>query len=131
MITEFSKPIAFLACCALLAGCGGAPSSNELRFDNDGNGRFSGSAGAGWTPQEIKTQAASTICGNAPVAQFNVSVLPSAPGIQIFSGTCASGAGGVTAAGAVQNNVVTAPSAPPVPAAANSSAWDGSTPYVD
>lgn len=132
-----AKPFSAIACCALLAACGGVPASNQLQFDNDGNGRFSGSAGADWTAQEINTFAAEQICGNGPVGDFSIRVLPSAPDYKIFSGTCVSGEYGVAATGAGQNNVVTAPSAQAVhaaPAAAprgNDADWDGSTPFVD
>ncbi|WP_082020473.1 hypothetical protein [Leisingera sp. ANG-M1] len=137
MITRFAKPGLSLSCCALLAACGGVPASNELQFDNDGNGRFSGSAGAGWTAQEIRTFATGQICGNGPVVDFSIRVLPTAPDYKIFSGSCASGEYGLAAAGTGQNNVVTAPSAPSVPAApvvapgGSGAAWDGSTPFVD
>ena len=133
MITRFAKPGLSLTFCALLAACGGAPVSNELQFDNDGNGRFSGSAGASWTALEIRTFATGQICGNGPVTDFSVRVLPTAPDYKIFSGTCASGEYGLAAASAGQNQVVTAPSAASAPAApgGNSAAWDGSTPFVD
>lgn len=69
----------------LLAACGGLPADNELRVDNDGNGRFSGTAGAGWTAEEIRR----SVCapGQLPV-EFNVYVLPSEPTIPIFNGRC-------------------------------------------
>ncbi|MEX0301929.1 MAG: hypothetical protein AB3N24_05850 [Leisingera sp.] len=134
MITKFATTGLSLTCCALLAACGGAPASNELQFDNDGNGRFSGSAGAGWTAQEIRTYAADQICGKGPVTEFSVRVLPTAPDYKIFSGACASGEYGLAAARAGQNYVVTAPAAPVAPTVepgANSATWDGSTPFVD
>ena len=130
MISKFIKPILSLGCLAQLTACGGAPASNELQLDNDGNGRFSGSAGADWSAQEIQTQVSNQICGNGPVGQFNVSVLPSAPEFKIFSGACVSGGGGLATTGVGQNQIVTAPPAPTTPVA-SSSAWDGSTPIVD
>ncbi|UWQ34337.1 hypothetical protein K3555_07560 [Leisingera sp. M527] len=131
MASNISKPVLYLACCALLAACGGAPASNELRFDKDGNGRFSGSAGAGWTAQEIRTHVSGQICGKGTVAEFNVRVLPTAPDYKIFSGSCASGGDGFPVAGVGQDYIVTAPAAPVVTLAGKSSAWDGSTPFVD
>ncbi|MDC0656926.1 hypothetical protein N6L27_02825 [Leisingera sp. SS27] len=141
MTPGFPKPVLSLACCALFAACGGVPASNELQFDNDGNGRFSGSAGSGWTVQDINTYAVNQICGGGPVSGFSVRVLPTAPDYKIFSGACASGEYSVSAADAGQNYVVAAPTAPatpkPAPAApvvtpaGNSSGWDGSTPFVD
>lgn len=131
MITKFSKPVLPLTCCALLVACGGVPASNELQFDNDGNGRFSGSAGAGWTPEEIRTQMSGVMCGNGPVADFHVSVLPSAPDYTIFSGRCASGAGTHASVATGQNYVATAPAAPVAAPSTNSTTWDGSTPFVD
>jgi len=78
-----------LACLAILtlAACGGAPASNELRLDNDGNGRFSGNAGFGWTASEIQAHVQGQ-CGG-PVTGFSVRTLE---GGQVFSGQCASGA---------------------------------------
>ena len=68
-----------------LSACGGVPAANELRFDNDGNGRFSGSAGPDWTAQEIREQA-QDICGSGQsVADFSVRALS---GGKIFSGRC-------------------------------------------
>ncbi|QAX29939.1 hypothetical protein [Leisingera sp. NJS204] len=133
MALSFSKPVLYFACCALLAACGGAPASNELRFDKDGNGRFSGSAGASWTAQEIRTQVSGQICGNGSVADINVRVLPTAPDYKIFSGSCASGGDGFPVAGVGQDYIVTAQPAPAAAVApvASSSAWDGSTPFVD
>ncbi|UWQ80729.1 hypothetical protein K3725_06950 [Leisingera sp. S132] len=134
MTHGYTKPVLSLACCALFAACGGVPASNELQFDNDGNGRFSGSAGSGWTVQDINTYAAGQICGGGPVTGFNVRVLPNAPEYKIFSGACASGEYGVVAEDAGQNYVVTAPTTPAAPVvtpAGNSSGWDGSTPFVD
>ncbi|WP_027258626.1 hypothetical protein [Leisingera aquimarina] len=134
MITKFSKPVQSLACCALLAACGGVPASNELQLDNDGNGRFSGVAGADWTAQEIRTHVSGMICSNGPVGELRFSMLPSAPEYTIFSGSCASSGDGLASSETWQNRVVTAPSAPEAPAvvsAGNSAAWDGSTPFVD
>ena len=72
-----------------LSACGGAPASNELQIDNDGYGRFSGSAGSAWTADEIRRHAQNSICGyNQYVANFSVRSLPSAPGYLIFSGQC-------------------------------------------
>ncbi|OBY27027.1 hypothetical protein [Leisingera sp. JC1] len=133
MTDRFTKHVLSLACCALLAACGGAPASNELQFDKDGNGRFSGSAGSGWTAQDINNYAAGQICGG-PVTGFSVRVLPTAPDYKIFSGACASGEYGAVAAGAGQNYVVAAPTTPAAPVVAsggNGAAWDGSTPIVD
>jgi hypothetical protein len=142
-----------IACSVMLAACGGVPASNQLQFDNDRNGRFSGSAGADWTSQEIETQLSGLVCGNGAIADFNVSVLPSAPDHTVFSGLCAAGA--VTDSSTVQNQLVSrpagasgvvpvqnepVPNAPvqnltsepvPVPTAGNRGGWDGSTPFVD
>ncbi len=139
MITKSAKLFLPIACCALLAACGGVPASNQISFDDDGNGRFSGSAGADWTPQEIKTQISGHACGNGPIAEFRVSVLPSAPEYTIFSGRCASGAEGVSAARGPQNQLLSRPTAqalpvstaPVVTTVGNSAGWDGSTPFVD
>ncbi|CUI02134.1 hypothetical protein [Leisingera aquaemixtae] len=134
MTVNFTKSVLSLMCCALLAACGGAPASNEMQFDNDGNGRFSGSAGADWTAQEIRTHASGAVCGNGPVAEFNVRALPTAPGYKIFSGSCANGGGSFPVAGGGQDYIVTAQpvqAAPVVATARNSPAWDGSTPFVD
>ncbi len=146
MIAKFAKPVLYLSCCALLAACDGAPASNELQLDNDGNGRFSGSAGADWSAQEIRTYASNQICGKAPVAEFRISVLPTAPEYKIISGSCASRGDGLAATGIVQTHVATTPQtsttpvvppvAPPVVApvvtsVGNSAVWDGSTPFVD
>jgi len=148
-----AKRFLSIACCVMLAACGGVPASNQLQFDNDGNGRFSGSAGADWTPQEIETQLSGLVCGNGAIADFNVSVLPSAPDYTVFSGRCAAGA--VTDSSTMQNQRVSTPTgasgvvpvqygpvpdAPvqnvtsgrvPVPTAGNRVGWDGSTPFVD
>lgn len=139
MITKSAKLFLPIACCALLAACGGVPASNQISFDDDGNGRFSGAAGADWTPQEIKTQISGHACGNGPIADFRVSVLPSAPEYTIFSGRCASGAEGVSAARGPQNQLLSRPTAqalpvstaPVVTTVGNSAGWDGSTPFVD
>ncbi|WP_416368252.1 hypothetical protein [Tritonibacter mobilis] len=142
-----------ITCCVMLAACGGVPASNQLQFDNDGNGRFSGSAGSDWTPREIETQISGLVCGNDAVVDFNVSVLPSAPDSTVFSGRCAAGV--VTDSSTMQNQLVSrpagasavvpiqnrpVPNAPaqnvtsgpvPVPAAGTRGGWDGSTPFVD
>lgn len=147
-----------IACSVMLAACGGVPASNQLQFDNDRNGRFSGSAGSDWTPREIATQISGLVCGNGAIADFNVTVLPSAPDHTVFSGRCAAGA--VTDSSTVQNQIVSRPagasgvgpvqnrpvqngpvqnspaqnvtSSPvPVPTAGNRGGWDGSTPFVD
>lgn len=142
-----------IACCVMLAACGEVPASNQLQFDNDGNGRFSGSAGSDWTSQEVETQLSGLVCGNGSIADFNVSVLPSAPDYKVFSGRCAAGV--VTDSSTMQNQLVSRPagasgvvpiqnrpvpnapaqnatSAPvPVPTAGNRGGWDGSTPFVD
>ncbi|MDE4174041.1 hypothetical protein PXK01_07740 [Phaeobacter sp. PT47_59] len=131
MITKFAKPILPLTCCALLAACGGTPASNEMRLDSDGNGRFSGTAGAGWTPEEIRTQVSAQICGNAPVAEFRVTVLATAPDYTIISGRCASGTGSLSTVGVGQNHVATAPATAVTTPVANNATWDGSTPFVD
>ncbi|MBY6134616.1 hypothetical protein KUV61_02160 [Nocardioides marinus] len=134
MSKKFTGPGLTLACCALLAACGGAPASNELRFNYDGNGRFSGGAGAGWTEQEIRSHAANTLCGNRPVAEFQVSVLPTAPDYKIFSGRCAAGGPAAAIAGTGQDHIAAKPpttSAPTTVPTASSGVWDGSTPFVD
>lgn len=134
MIIKFAKPALSLSCFAFLAACGGVPASNELQFDDDGNGRFSGSAGSGWAAEEIRSHAADHFCGNAPVVDFSVRVLPSAPDYKIFSGSCGAAADGFAVAGAGQSYTVAAQPAaagPVVTPAANSSGWDGSTPFVD
>ena len=139
MITKSAKLLWPVACCAFLAACGGVPASNQISFDDDGNGRFSGAAGADWTPQEIKTQISGHACGNGPIADFRVSVLPSAPEYTIFSGRCALGAEGLSAARGPQNQLLSRPTAqalpvstaPVVTTVGNSAGWDGSTPFVD
>ena len=139
MNRTFAKPVLSFACCAFLVACGGVPSSNELQFDNDGNGRFSGVAGDDWTASEIRSYASGQVCGNGPIGQFQVSVLPSAPEFTIFSGVCASGVESSAPAQTWQNRVVTAPTTAATSAAAtqgttwigSSSTWDGSTPIVD
>ena len=148
MTAKPAKRFLPIACCVMLAACGGVPASNQLQFDNDGNGRFSGSAGSDWTPQDIETQISGLICGNGAIVDFKVRILPSAPDYMIFSGRCAAGA--VTAANSLQNQLVSRPAgaagavpvqnmpvqnvtAGPVPVttAGNSAGWDGSTPFVD
>jgi len=137
-----------IACCVMLAACGGVPASNQLQFDSDGTGRFSGSAGSDWTPQEIETEISDLECGDGAILDFEVRRLPSSPDYMIFSGRCAAGA--LTAANNVQNQRVSRPAgaagavpvqnmpAPnvtsgpvPVTMAGNSAGWDGSTPFVD
>jgi hypothetical protein len=72
-----------VAICTLLSACGGAPASNEIRIDNDGNGRFSGSAGVGVTDIEIKSF---VDCGpNLAVTTFSRRALS---GSTIFNGQC-------------------------------------------
>lgn len=74
------------------------------------------------------------MCGNGPVAEFRVSVLPSAPEYTLFSGRCGSGTGDLASVGTGQNYTATAPVTPATPVvtpASNSATWDGSTPFVD
>jgi hypothetical protein len=77
-----------LALATLVAGCGGAPSSNELRLDNDGNGLFSGTAGNAWTPAEIILQA----CGpNQAASDFRTVASDAGSGAFAFGGRCSGG----------------------------------------
>lgn len=78
-----------LVLATLVAGCGGAPSSNELRLDNDGNGFFSGTAGSAWTPAEIIIQA----CGpNQAATEFRTVASDAGSGAFAFDGRCSAGA---------------------------------------
>lgn len=99
---HLTKPALCLAFAAALSACGGAPASNELQFDNDGNGRFSGSAGLDWTAEEIRQQAQG-LCGQGQtVTGFSVQSLS---GGRVFSGQCT---GGAIALAADANNVTVA-----------------------
>ena len=83
-----------------LASCGGVPSGNELRLDDDENGFFSGTAGRDWTPAEIIAQA----CGaNQAGAEFRVITSDTSSGAFAFGGRCMSG---VTSSPAGAQNVV-------------------------
>lgn len=68
-----------------LAGCGGAPAANEVRVDNDGGGKFSGSAGMQWTEQELRAEVGDQVCGGTAPREFSLRALDVA---WIFSGTC-------------------------------------------
>lgn len=68
-----------------LAGCGGAPAANEVRVDNDGGGKFSGSAGMEWSQEEISKNVGDMICGGATPKDILFRTLSDA---WIFSGTC-------------------------------------------
>ena len=111
-----------LAASVLLSACGGATQVNELRFNQNGDGTFTGSAGAAWSEAEIRAQA----CQGAGAA--TLSVTSTASGMT-FSGRCGSG-GDVpssevpTVTSAVTSAVTAAP-------ATSSAGWDGSTPFVD
>ncbi len=131
MTTLFTKPVLSLLCCAALAACGGAPQVNELRFNVDGQGRFSGSAGAAWTEAEIKAQASGQFCRNRPIGQFNVSVLPSAPDIKIFDGVCASATTSLITPTSQQSHSITTQAPTQKTQSTQSAGWDGSTPIVD
>ncbi|SMX31926.1 hypothetical protein [Octadecabacter ascidiaceicola] len=87
----FNRVIKTSAALAVLLGltaCGGPLAPNELRLDNDGNGRFSGSAGAGWTSQELYTHISASFCDGADIADFQILVLD---GGQVVSGQCVLG----------------------------------------
>ena len=148
MTTKPAKRFLPIACCVMLAACGGVPASNQLQFDSDGSGRFSGSAGSDWTPQEIETEISDLECGDGAIVDFEVRRSRSSPDYMIFSGRCAAGA--VPAANSLQNQLASRPagaagtvpvqnmpaqnvSSGPVPVttAGNSAGWDGSTPFVD
>lgn len=139
MITKTAKLLLPAACCTLLAACGDLPTSNQISFDDDGGGRFSGIAGSDYTPQKIYTQVSGHACGNGPIADFRVVVSPTAPEYAIYSGRCALGTEGLSSARGPQNQILTRPIAqalpvttgPAITAAGNSAGWDGSTPFVD
>ena len=77
-----------------LSACGGID-PNVMRVDNDGNGKFSGTAGENWTPDEIAAQ----VCGpNSFASVFRV-LASTNGGAFAFAGECASGQ--VPAPGAV------------------------------
>lgn len=81
-----SHTTAIVVLCLLLTACGGAPASNETRIDNDGNGRFSGSAGVGVTDAEIRSSVETVVCSTGQSVQvFSRRALS---GSTIFSGQC-------------------------------------------
>jgi hypothetical protein len=95
-----------LALATLVAGCGGAPSSNELRLDNDGNGFFSGTAGNAWTPAEIILQA----CGpNQAASDFRTVASDAGSGAFAFGGRCSGGANATVPSPQRSASVVAAP----------------------
>ena len=135
MITRVSKFGFCLVAVTAVAACAGLPAANELRIDNDGKGRLSGTAGADFTPQEILKHVSQSVCGGGPVNNFRTSYVPSTPDITIFSGVCASGrshdliipAGGTI--GVAPQVAEPAPVEYSTPG--NRAGWDGSTPFVD
>ncbi|NIZ14163.1 hypothetical protein [Phaeobacter sp. HF9A] len=129
---RFAKPMLSVGFALVLAACGGLPESNEMRFDSDGDGRFSGSAGSDFTPEEIRTSVSNDICGGGAIVDFRVFSLSNSPEAKIFSGRCASGRRvqpypiNTYAAPAAQTSVPVT-----VGASGSSAGWDGSTPFVD
>lgn len=108
-----------LASSVLLSACGGgATQVNELRFNQNGDGTFTGSAGAAWSEAEIRAQA----CQGAGAATLSVTSTASG---KTFSGRCGSG-GDVPS-----SEVPTVTSAVTAAPATSSAGWDGSTPFVD
>lgn len=130
----FSTPISPLLAAlslSLLAACGGVPQSNQMNFDNDGNGRFSGSAGADWSADEVRNYAMRNLCGGGAVEDFIVRVMPSGPDVMIFSGRCANGGLSLLPVASTPVTLASDSAAPSTYRPATSSGWDGSTPFVD
>lgn len=124
MNKSFATYVIPFACCAMLSACAGVPASNELRIDNDGNGRFSGVAGSAFSDQEIMEQVERQVCANSTIQTFRPSILASAPEVTLFSGTCGPAGAGTSAPQELEPVTAT-------PQRVNSAGWDGSTPFVD
>lgn len=73
--------------CLFLAACVSAPpASNELFFDFEGDGHFTGTAGFDFTDDDIKGFANSDLhCGGKGITEFSRSETPQAI---VFSGKC-------------------------------------------
>ncbi len=81
-----TKKFGLLACCLALTACGGGGDpAMQMSVKYDGEGGFSGTAGSGWTEEDIRTIGNPCLRGERV---GNVIMTPKADGSFDVRGTC-------------------------------------------